>query len=67
MASSHSVDLKDKDQVRSKRSFVLFAGLLRANSTLTCLALTYVQPEHIDVLAEALATQLDCPEHPLPF
>ena len=56
MGGSYFVDLKDKDQIRSKRSFTLFAGLLRANSTLTCLTLSSIQPEHIDVLAEALAT-----------
>jgi Leucine-rich repeat (LRR) protein/GTPase SAR1 family protein len=51
-----SVDLKNKDQIRSRRAFTLFAGVLRANSTLTQLTLASVQPEHIDVLAEALAT-----------
>ena len=56
MGGSYFVDLKDKDQIRSKRSFTLFAGLLRANSTLTCLTLSSIQPEHIEVLAEALAT-----------
>ena len=56
MSPTFSVDLKDKDQIRSKRAFVLFAGLLRANSTLTRLSLSSVIPEHIDVLADALAT-----------
>ena len=41
---SHSVDLKDKEQIRSLRSFTLFAGLLRANSTLTSLTLASVTP-----------------------
>ena len=54
--NTYLMDLKDKDQIRSRRSFTLFAGLLRANSTLTCLTLSSIQPEHIDVLAEALAT-----------
>ena len=30
---SHTVDVKDKEQIRSRRSFTLFAGLLRANRT----------------------------------
>ena len=56
--ASFVVDLKDKEQIRSRRSFTLFAGVLRANSTLTALTLSSVQPEHIDVLAEALATNM---------
>lgn len=51
-----TVDLKNKDQIRSRRAFTLFAGVLRANATLTRLTLSSVQPEHIDVLADALAT-----------
>ena len=54
--ASFTVDLKDKDQIRSRRSFTLFAGLLRANSALTALTISSVSPEHIEVLAEALAT-----------
>ena len=56
MGSSFTVDLKDKDQIRSKRSFTLFAGLLRANSALTSLTISSVSPEHIEVLADGLAT-----------
>ena len=50
------IDLKEKDVIRTKRSFSLFAGLLRANRTITSLTLSALGPEYIDVLAEALAT-----------
>ena len=50
------IDLKEKDVIRTKRSFSLFAGLLRANRTITSLTLSGLGPEYIDVLAEALAT-----------
>ena len=56
MAPTHSVDLKDKEQIRSLRSFTLFAGLLRANSAITTLTLASVNPEHVELLAEALST-----------
>ena len=56
MSPTHSVDLKDKEQIRSLRSFTLFAGLLRANSAITTLTLASVNPEHVDLIAEALAT-----------
>ena len=56
IGTSFTCDLKDKDQIRSRRSFTLFAGLMRANATLTRLTLSSIQPEHIEVLAEALAT-----------
>ena len=56
MSPTHRVDLKEKDQIRSRRSFTLFAGLLRANSTLTSLTLASVVPEQIEVLADALST-----------
>ena len=61
-SQSHYVDLKDKEQIRSRRSFTLFAGIMRANSTLTCLTLSSIQPEHVDVLAEALATNVTMKE-----
>jgi Leucine-rich repeat (LRR) protein len=56
MSPTHRVDLKEKDQIRSRRSFTLFAGLLRANSTLTTLTLASLVPEQIEVLADALST-----------
>ena len=56
MSPTHTVDLKDKEQIRSLRSFTLFAGLLRANPTITSLTLSSVAPDHIDLLAQALAT-----------
>ena len=39
MGPSHTVNLKDKEQIRSLRSFQLFAGLIRANPTITELTL----------------------------
>ena len=54
--NNHTFDLKDRDQVRSLRSFVLLCGLLRANSSLTRLTLRSVVAEHVEVLAEALQT-----------
>ena len=56
MSPTHRVDLKDKEHIRSKKSFNLFAGLLRANQTLTNLTLANVGPDHSEVLADALAT-----------
>ena len=52
----HSVDLKDKEQIRSRRSFTLFCGLLRSNTTLTSLTMVSIASDHIEPLARALAT-----------
>lgn len=41
-SSTHSIDLKEKDQIRSRASFTLFCGLLRANTTLTELTIVSV-------------------------
>ena len=56
MNPAHTVDLKDKEQIRSRRSFTLFCGLLRANTTLTSLTIVSAVAEHIEWLAQALAT-----------
>jgi Ran GTPase-activating protein (RanGAP) involved in mRNA processing and transport len=47
-------DLKNREQVRSTRSWCLLAGLLKANRTLVSLTLQSLGPEHVDVLAIAL-------------
>ena len=47
-------DLKDTSQIRSFRSFVFLAGLLRGNATLTTLELISLNADHIELLAEAL-------------
>lgn len=52
----HSVDLKDKDQIRSRRSFILFCGLLRSNVTLTSVTMISLAAEHLEFLSPALAT-----------
>ena len=54
--TSQTFDLKNKEEVRSGRSWVLLCGLLRANSSLTKLTIRSVVAEHVDVLAEALQT-----------
>ena len=49
MAQTFTCDLRDKEQVRSLRSFQLFAGLVRANPTITCHSLprhAYAAPRH---------------------
>ena len=51
---SQAFDLKDKTQIRSLRSFVFFAGLLRGNATLTALELASLGSDHIELLSEAL-------------
>ena len=51
-----SFDVRDKEQVRSLRSFVMLCGLLRANQSLTQLTLRSLAAEHVEVLAEALQT-----------
>ena len=49
-------DLRDRDQVRSLRSFVMLCGLLRANSSLTQLTLRSMAAEHVECLATCLQT-----------
>jgi len=49
-------DLRDRDQVRSLRSFVMLCGLLRANSSLTQLTLRSMAAEHVESLAQCLQT-----------
>ena len=51
---AQTFDLKDKAQVRSFRSFVLLAGLMRGNSRLHSLELVGLGADHIKLLAEAL-------------
>ena len=51
---TYHCDLRDKEQVRSIRSFMLFAGLVRANATITTLVLKSLSNEHVEPLAEAL-------------
>ena len=55
-STHHSVDLKEKDQIRSRRSFTLFCGLLRSNTTLTSLTVISLVQEHLELIAPALAT-----------
>ena len=47
-------NLKDKSQVRSTRSFMMLAGLMRGNNRLTSLELKGLASDHIPLLAEAL-------------
>ena len=54
MKPNATFDLRDKDQVRSLRSFTLLAGLLRANDTLKQLTMKSLAAEHVSVLCEAL-------------
>ena len=54
----HTINMKDKEQIRSKRSFTLFCGLLRSNVTLTSLSIVSLVAEHVELLAQALATNL---------
>ena len=54
----HTVDLKDKEHIRSRRSFTLFCGLIRSNTTLTSLTLISIAAEHIEVLASGLSTNI---------
>ena len=54
MSRTYRCDLRDKEQVRSIRSFTLMAGLLRANPIITTLELKSLNNEHIEPLAEAL-------------
>ena len=51
---TYRCDLRDKEQVRSMRSFTLLAGLLRANPILTSVELKSLSAEHVETLAEAL-------------
>ena len=53
---SHTVDLKDKEAIRSLRSFTFFAGLMRANNTITSLTLSSVIPDHVNIIAESLSS-----------
>ena len=53
-SKTYTCDLRDKEQVRSLRSFHLLAGCLRANATLTCLSLRSLNNEHVEPLSEAL-------------
>ena len=50
----YSCDLRDKEHIRSLRSYTLFVGLVRANPTITSLTLKSLSAEHVDLLGEAM-------------
>ena len=54
MAAEITYDLKNKEHVRSTRSWCLLTGLLKANRTLVSLTLMSLGPEHVEYLAMAL-------------
>ena len=62
MPPSFAVDLKDKEQLRSLRSFTLLCGLFRANPTLTSLTMKSLAAEHVEILGEALRSNVTLTE-----
>ncbi|KOO22124.1 leucine rich repeat -containing protein, partial [Chrysochromulina tobinii] len=59
---AQTFDFKDKTQIRSFRSFVFFAGLMRGNARLISLELIGLNLDHIPLLAEALRTNVTLQE-----